>query len=49
MRKTSKLCVLKDKIGNLDAYIVKLAVWIFTAGVLIFVVIANFYNLYTYK
>ena len=27
----------------------KLAVWIFTAGVLIFVVIANFYNLYTYK
>lgn len=49
MRKTSKLCVLKDKIGNLDADIVKLAVWIFTAGVLIFVVIANFYNLHTYK
>ena len=49
MRKKSKLCVVKDKIGNLDADIVKLAVWIFTAGVLIFVVIANFYNLYTYK
>lgn len=49
MRKTSKLCVLKDKIGNLDADIVKLAMGIFTAGVLIFVVIANFYNLYTYK
>lgn len=25
MRKTSKLCVLKDKIGNLDADIVKIS------------------------
>ena len=49
MRKTGKLCILKDKTGNLDADIVKLAVGIFIVGVLIFVVIANFYNLYNYK